>query len=35
MCGEIWTDCLEKLLYVSGQIMKAENFEDSTRQAAL
>jgi hypothetical protein len=35
MCGEIWTDCLDKLLYVSGQIMKADTFEDATRQAAL
>jgi len=33
--GEIWVDCVPKLIYVTSEIMKNKDFEEATRQAAL
>ena len=33
--GDVWTDCLSKLIFVVTQIMKNREFEEATRQSAL
>ena len=33
--GDVWADCLSKLIFVVTQIMKNREFEDATRQSAL
>ena len=33
--GDIWADCISKVIFVISEVMKNRNFEDATRQSAL